>query len=49
MNNQGAQAGEVPVPKVFGAPVRKDIVQFAWMNMKRNQSQAFGVYRLAGV
>lgn len=48
-NVKGEENGQIAVPAVFGAPIRKDVVQFAWMNMKRNASQAFGVYRYAGV
>ena len=48
-DTKGNAAGEIAVPTVFSAPIRKDIIQFVWMNMKRNKSQAYGVFRYAGV
>jgi len=38
----------VPMPAVFTAPIRNDIVQFVHTNMAKNRRQAHGVFRLAG-
>lgn len=38
----------VPMPSVFTAPIRDDIVHFVHTNMAKNRRQAHGVYRLAG-
>jgi len=38
----------VPMPAVFTAPIRDDIVHFVHTNMAKNRRQAHGVYRLAG-
>ena len=40
---------ELPVPNVFNAPIRKDIVQFVHTNMNKNHRQAYGVNPYAGV
>jgi large subunit ribosomal protein L4e len=38
----------VPMPAVFTAPIRNDIVQFVHTNMNKNRRQAHGVYFKAG-
>jgi len=37
-----------PLPEVFLAPIRNDIVQFVHTNMAKNSRQAYGVSRLTG-
>lgn len=34
----------VPMPAVFTAPIRNDIVQFVHTNMAKNRRQAHGVF-----
>ena len=38
----------IPMPAVFTAPIRNDIVQFVHTNMAKNRRQAHGVYFKAG-
>lgn len=38
----------VPMPAVFTAPIRDDIVHFVHTNMAKNRRQAHGVYFKAG-
>jgi large subunit ribosomal protein L4e len=38
----------VPLPAVFTAPIRNDIVQFVHTNMAKNSRQAYGISRLSG-
>jgi len=40
--------GTVPLPAVFTAPIRSDIVQFVHTNMAKNSRQAYGVNRRSG-
>jgi len=40
--------GTTPLPQVFLAPIRNDIVQFVHTNMAKNSRQAYAVNRLAG-
>lgn len=40
--------GSAPLPAVFTAPIRQDIVQFVHTNMAKNSRQAYGTNRLAG-
>jgi large subunit ribosomal protein L4e len=44
-----ATVGEVPLPAVFTAPIRNDIVQFVHTNMAKNSRQAYAVNRLSGM
>ncbi|CCW59627.1 unnamed protein product [Phytomonas sp. EM1] len=44
-----AVVGTVPLPAVFTAPIRSDIVQFVHTNMAKNSRQAYAVNRLAGM
>lgn len=44
-----AVVGTVPLPAVFTAPIRNDIVQFVHTNMAKNSRQAYAVNRLAGM
>ncbi len=46
--NPSEIADGVPMPAVFTAPIRNDIVQFVHTNMAKNRRQAHGVYRKAG-
>lgn len=39
----------VPLPAVFTAPIRDDIVQFVHANMNKNRRQAHGVFHKAGM
>jgi large subunit ribosomal protein L4e len=40
--------GTVPLPAVFTAPIRSDIVQFVHTNMAKNSRQAYAVNRRSG-
>lgn len=40
--------GTAPLPAVFTAPIRNDIVQFVHTNMAKNSRQAYAVNRLSG-
>lgn len=44
-----AVVGNCPLPAVFTAPIRNDIVQFVHTNMAKNSRQAYAVNRLAGM
>ncbi|CCW67392.1 unnamed protein product [Phytomonas sp. Hart1] len=44
-----AVVGTVPLPAVFTAPIRSDIVQFVHTNMAKNSRQAYAVNRLSGM
>lgn len=44
-----AVVGNCPLPSVFTAPIRNDIVQFVHTNMAKNSRQAYAVNRLAGM
>jgi len=44
----GAADGTTPLPAVFTAPIRADVVQFVHTNMRKNARQAYGVMDLAG-
>jgi large subunit ribosomal protein L4e len=39
----------IPMPAVFTAPIRDDIVSFVHANMNKNRRQAHGVYHKAGM
>ncbi|KAH9598888.1 Ribosomal protein L4/L1e [Trypanosoma melophagium] len=41
--------GTCPLPAVFTAPIRNDIVQFVHTNMAKNSRQAYAVNRLSGM
>ena len=41
--------GQVPMPAVFTAPIRDDIVQFVHSNIAKNRIQAHGVWYKAGM
>ncbi|KAG5498991.1 hypothetical protein GH5_03685 [Leishmania sp. Ghana 2012 LV757] len=41
--------GTCPLPAVFTAPIRSDIVQFVHTNMAKNSRQAYAVNRLSGM
>lgn len=41
--------GTVPLPAVFTAPIRNDVVQFVHTNMAKNSRQAYAVNRLSGM
>ena len=40
--------GTVPLPAVFKAPIRPDVVNFVYTNVAKNSRQAYAVSRLAG-
>jgi large subunit ribosomal protein L4e len=40
--------GSLPLPAVFAAPIRQDIVHFVHSNMAKNRRQAHSVYYKAG-
>jgi len=40
--------GTIPLPAVFQAPIRPDIVQFVYTNISKNKRQPYAVSRLAG-
>lgn len=42
-------SGKIPLPSVFSAPLRQDIVQFVHMNLNKNRRQAHGVDPKAGM
>ncbi|EPY20331.1 large subunit ribosomal protein L4e [Strigomonas culicis] len=44
-----AVVGTVPLPAVFTAPIRSDVVQFVHTNMAKNSRQAYAVNRLSGM
>jgi large subunit ribosomal protein L4e len=45
----GEKASTTPLPEVFTAPVRPDIVQFVHTNMNKNKRQAYSVNMYAGM
>ena len=44
----GDVVGEVPLPEVFSAPIRPDVVQFVHTNMAKNARQPYAVNKKAG-
>lgn len=46
--NQSEIVDSIPMPAVFTAPIRNDIVQFVHANMAKNRRQAHGVFFKAG-
>jgi large subunit ribosomal protein L4e len=46
---QSQVVDSIPMPAVFTAPIRNDIVQFVHMNMSKNRRQAHGVFWKAGM
>ena len=47
-DTQSEIVDSIPMPAVFTAPIRNDIVQFVHTNMAKNRRQAHGVQRDAG-
>lgn len=47
--SSGDKAGAAPLPGVFTAPIRRDIVAFVHTNMAKNSRQAYAVNRDAGM
>jgi large subunit ribosomal protein L4e len=47
--NQTEIVDSLPMPAVFTAPIRNDIVQFVHANMAKNRRQAHGVFYKAGM
>lgn len=41
-------SGSVPMPGVFGVPIRNDLVHFVHSNLAKNRRQGHAVYYLAG-
>ena len=46
--NAGEIVDSLPMPAVFTAPIRNDIVQFVHTNIAKNRRQAHGVFTKAG-
>jgi large subunit ribosomal protein L4e len=46
--NAAEVVDSIPMPAVFTAPIRNDIVQFVHTNIAKNRRQAHGVYTKAG-
>ncbi len=46
--SQNEIVDSVPMPAVFTAPIRNDIVQFVHTNLSKNRRQAHGVFFKAG-
>jgi len=44
----GAESASVPLPGVFTAPIRRDIVHFVHSNIAKNKRQPYAVSQLAG-
>jgi len=47
-NSEGAAVESVPLPGVFTAPIRPDVVQFVHTNMAKNARQVYAVSMKAG-
>jgi large subunit ribosomal protein L4e len=47
--NEDKVVGSSPLPAVFSAPIRNDIVQFVHKEMAKNSRQAYAVNRLSGM
>jgi large subunit ribosomal protein L4e len=47
-DNANEIVDNIPMPAVFTAPIRSDIVQFVHTNMNKNRRQAHGVFSKAG-
>jgi len=47
-NAEGVVEGQVPLPAVFIAPIRPDIVQFVHTNLSKNKRQPYAVSEKAG-
>lgn len=48
-SSEDVVVGSSPLPAVFTAPIRSDIVQFVHTNMAKNSRQAYAVNRLSGM
>ena len=44
----GGSAGELPLPAVFAAPIRPDVVRFVHTNVAKNKRQVYAVAPEAG-
>ena len=44
----GKSTGQTPLPVVFKAPIRTDVVQFVHTNMRKNKRQPYAVKSIAG-
>jgi large subunit ribosomal protein L4e len=44
----GASASALPLPAVFTAPIRRDVVQFVHTNIRKNSRQAYAVAYASG-
>ena len=47
-DNQNEIVDSIPMPAVFTAPIRNDIVEFVHSNINKNRRQAHGVFYKAG-
>ena len=45
----GASIGQTPLPAVFSAPIRPDVVRFVHTNMAKNGRQVYAVNTIAWV
>lgn len=45
----GAPKGSAPLPAVFTAPIRRDVVHFVHTNLAKNARQAYAVNRWSGM
>ncbi|XP_002157151.1 large ribosomal subunit protein uL4B [Hydra vulgaris] len=48
LSDQGEKLKQIPLPAVFKAPIRPDVVNFVHSNMSKNSRQAFSVHKHAG-
>lgn len=44
----GKSTAQTPLPAVFKAPIRTDVVQFVHTNMRKNKRQPYAVKSIAG-
>jgi len=47
-SNEGSIVSQVPLPTVFTAPIRPDVVRFVHTNVAKNKRQPYAVSKLAG-
>ena len=47
-DGEGKSSKTTPLPAVFKAPIRTDVVQFVHTNMRKNKRQPYAVSRMAG-
>ena len=47
-NDQGEATSQTPLPAVFKAPIRPDVINFVHSNIAKNKRQPYAVSKLAG-